>query len=299
MKEWGRQHPWLAALVSGFILFLVQLVFRIYVLDQDESSALARSGVFAILFSIASGAAQSYQNRRTKGPVDNLRIFFTGVTFVLVLLYCFPYYGLDSDPPHYFNVFNQEIANHNALVAVVLAAISAGIVWFAFGEWRGLARMSKPTSRLLIGIVFAIVVFAGLFLVLSGNDQYGMHLLEGQYHQVSIEFASRPARPAFIVHNGDDDMVTMGFDYEIEANKRGDWTILSACPAFSRSIHLDPGEKTSPTELVRCEGTKRRPLDPGRYRVFKEFEINGTVAVAGRIFDINADGQLIPVGQAR
>lgn len=125
------EHPWLAALASGVIVFLVQLVFRIYVLDQDESSALARSGVFAIGFAIVSGAVQSYKNRRAAGPVDTVRILLTGATFVVVLLYCFPYYGFDTDPPHHFNVFNQEIANDKGSVAFALASMSGAIVWVA------------------------------------------------------------------------------------------------------------------------------------------------------------------------
>lgn len=62
-----------------------------------------------------------------------VRISLTAVTFVLVLLYCFPFYGEDSDPPHYYNVFNQEIWSDSQWFALGLAPISAAVVWFASG----------------------------------------------------------------------------------------------------------------------------------------------------------------------
>ena len=133
MKEWGRRHPWLAAVATGIILFVVLAAFRIYLLGQDEGSAVARAGVSAIFLAVCSGAIQSYRNHRAKGPVDNARLILTFTTFVLVLLLTAPYYGFDTEPPHHFNVFNQEIANESGLAALALASISAAIVWFARG----------------------------------------------------------------------------------------------------------------------------------------------------------------------
>ena len=65
-----------------------------------------------------------------------LRIFLGVVAFVLVLLWRFPFYGYDSDPPQTFNVFNQQISNESQLVALASALLAAFVVWFITGFFR-------------------------------------------------------------------------------------------------------------------------------------------------------------------
>ena len=64
------------------------------------------------------------------------RIFLSVVSFVLVLLWRFPYYGNDSQPPETFNVFNQQISNESQFVALASAFLAALFVWFVTGFFK-------------------------------------------------------------------------------------------------------------------------------------------------------------------
>ena len=133
-RDFARAHPWLGALLFGFILFLALVVLRIFILQQETGSAIARAGVIAVLFATLSGFVQSYENRRRADPSNSwVRLLLTAATFILVVLWLFPYTGEDEQPPHFFNVFGQEISNHDEPVAVLWGLGAGFIVWFSVG----------------------------------------------------------------------------------------------------------------------------------------------------------------------
>lgn len=133
-RDWVTRNPWRAALFFGVILFLGLAALRILILDQDPGSAVARASVVAALFAALSGFIQSYEERRRADPSNSwLRLLLSVGTFVLVVLWRFPYTGEDEEPPHFFNVFGQEISTHDERIAILSAFAAGVLVWFVIG----------------------------------------------------------------------------------------------------------------------------------------------------------------------
>ena len=136
--EWRKAHPWLAGAVFGGVLFLGLTALRIIALGQDPGTAVARSGVVSLAAAVLAGFVQSYEERRRADPSNSwLRLLLTAATFILVVLWLFPYTGEDEQPPHFFNVFGQEISNHDEPVALLWGLGAGFLVWFSVGYLGG------------------------------------------------------------------------------------------------------------------------------------------------------------------
>ena len=133
-RDWVRRHPWGAAFLFGLVLFLGLAALRILILDQQPGSAVARAGVLAAVFAALSGFIQSYEQRRLADPSNSwFRLLLTMATFIVVVLWRFPYTGEDEQPPHFYNVFGQEISTHDEQVAILTAFAAGAFVWFFVG----------------------------------------------------------------------------------------------------------------------------------------------------------------------
>lgn len=73
-----------------------------------------------------------------------VRLFVTVATFILTVLWRFPYTGEDEQPPHFFNVFGQEISNHDERVAILWGLAAAFVVWVVVGYLLGPRNEREP-----------------------------------------------------------------------------------------------------------------------------------------------------------